>query len=532
MKKLKNFAIYLKDSIIFLVKPKSWITSFKVFRDFFPTFQILIRDDIEINKIVGFVSKTRKEEKVYEIITIISLIIGAIALVPGQMGPYGVGMCRALEFYMAFEIAKTVGLKVEWKSFYKIIIATGIIVLSITWLMVSFIGFFASLVFFAPAVVLATNFLGIFFWLAFEELHKFKKNTKLSSWKALRIAGKAIKLSIGLGKAQIKVIGKFATKLKQTSKNIWYVINFKKNTEAIIKGDLFFAIAGARLLQSKTESFNGPFGQMWLDAWRKSYTQELGSESTFEEISKFAQSHSAEQMPALLKPVQGKFFEIIESQHENADGDTWVNELSDVPNEPIVDAKMINTETGRSYHIQYKYTENQSYIEGTLQQYPDVQIIVPKGVAEKIDHPMILDGNYDYDEVNQINNENFDNLLDHHYSEYLALGGVSAGLLALAANILPFIYARKKGSITKDQFQEALKKFVPNITATTIHRVTALSLIGPLYAFFLIAKFMGKIVLEGIDDEEESKEQEIKKENKTKQYSRREFFLFFKPEIT
>ena len=43
---------------------------------------------------------------------------------------------------------------------------------------------------------------------------------------------------------------------------------------------------------------------------------------------------------------------------------------------------------------------------------------------------------------------------------------------------------------------------------------------------------MGKIVLEGIDDEEESKEQEIKKENKTKQYSRREFFLFFKPEIT
>ena len=102
----------------------------------------------------------------------------------------------------------------------------------------------------------------------------------------------------------------------------------------------------------------------------------------------------------------------------------------------------------------------------------------------------------------------------------------------MVPNILPFIYARKKGSITKDQFQEALKKFVPNITATTIHRVTALSLIGPLYAFFLIAKFMGKIVLEGIDDEEESKEQEIKKENKTKQYSRREFLLFFKPEIT
>ena len=127
---------------------------------------------------------------------------------------------------------------------------------------------------------------------------------------------------------------------------------------------------------------------------------------------------------------------------------------------------------------------------------------------------------------------NFENLLDHHYSEYIALGGVSAGLLTLAANILPFIYARKKGNITKTQFQEALKKFVPNITATTIHRVTALSLIGPLYAFFLIAKFMGKIVLEGIDDEEELGERKISKENIKKQYSRREFFLFFKPEIT
>ena len=81
-----------------------------------------------LDKIAKFVSKTRKEEQVYKIIiTSIALINGAIAFVPGQMGIGMIAICRALEAYMAYEIAKTVGIKFEKKNFVKLIVATGIV---------------------------------------------------------------------------------------------------------------------------------------------------------------------------------------------------------------------------------------------------------------------------------------------------------------------------------------------------------------------------------------------------------------------
>jgi hypothetical protein len=55
-----------------------------------------------------------------------------------------------------------------------------------------------------------------------------------------------------------------------------------------------------------------------------------------------------------------------------------------------------------------------------------------------------------------------------------------------------------------------------------------LSLIGPLYAFFLISKAIGKTLLEGIDDEVEVIEKEENPFN-NKDMSRRDFFLLFSP---
>ena len=78
-------------------------------------------------------------------------------------------------------------------------------------------------------------------------------------------------------------------------------------------------------------------------------------------------------------------------------------------------------------------------------------------------------------------------------------------------------------------FFVSLKKFIPNITARTIHRITLLSLVGPLYAFFLISKALGKVLLKDIDDEEEEK---TKGNTNFENMSRREFFLFFKPKLT
>ena len=101
---------------------------------------------------------------------------------------------------------------------------------------------------------------------------------------------------------------------------------------------------------------------------------------------------------------------------------------------------------------------------------------------------------------------------------------MQAGTVVLFINLMPFIYARFNKQISNDQLTVALKKFIPDLTAKTIHRVTLLSMIGPLYAFFLITKAIGKTFVNDIDFEEE-------KINQKKGMSRREFMLLFTPKL-
>jgi len=524
--KVKN---YLQNSIKYLTSPTEWIKSYELAKEYFPHLKTLIVDDIDIDKITKFVSKTRKEEQVYKIITIIALINGAIAFVPGQMG-IGIAICRALEAYMAYEIAKTVGIKFENKNFAKLILATGIVAVSVFWVMKTFLSLAFSFTggLFVPAEIIATNFLGIFFFLAFEEINKFDHIKNLSLTKSLAISYKAVKHTYNLAKSQLNVIGDIGSKIKNLSKGIWAIINFKSNHEQLIKGDLLFALCLARLLENKEEAFNDYFGSKYLDAWRMSYTKQLGADASLEDISKFAQSYNTEQLDGLQKPVKGKLFEILENAHENNDGDHYQSEIFETPNHPMVDIKISDAITGKSYGIQLKASENINYIEETLRKYPDTPIIVPKGVAEKVNHPLVMDGNYTMDKINEINDNNFEKILDLQHGEFLAKGGLEAGILILAVNIMPFIYARQQKQIDNDQFAKALKKFIPDITAKTVHRVTLLSLIGPLYAFFLISKSIGKSLLEGIDDEDNEKKEGEKPINK-KNMTRREFFLLFSP---
>ena len=82
------------------------------------------------------------------------------------------------------------------------------------------------------------------------------------------------------------------------------------DSRLVNKGDVFFALCLARLLEDKCESFNGPYGKVYLDAWRQSYTKKLGADASCVDIAKFAQSHSADQMEGLQKPVKGKTFSL------------------------------------------------------------------------------------------------------------------------------------------------------------------------------------------------------------------------------
>ena len=92
---------------------------------------------------------------------------------------------------------------------------------------------------------------------------------------------------------------------------------------------------------------------------------------------------------------------------------------------------------------------------------------------------------------------------------------------------MPFIYAKFNRQISNDQLKTAIKKFLPELTAKTIHRITLLSMIGPLYAFFLISKAIGKTFINDIEFEEDENLDKTKKGK----MSRREFMLLFTPKL-
>ena len=79
---------------------------------------------------------------------------------------------------------------------------------------------------------------------------------------------------------------------------------------------------------------------MILMAWRKSYPSALGESASCEQIAKFVQSYSPDQLEGLQKPVKGKLFEIYENYHENNDGDNYKSELYEDSNHPKVDLKI------------------------------------------------------------------------------------------------------------------------------------------------------------------------------------------------
>ena len=89
-------------------------------------------------------------------------------------------------------------------------------------------------------------------------------------------------------------------------------------------------------------------------------------------------------------------------------------------------------------------------------------MVATADVAEKINSPFVFGGEYDYDEIEEITEVNFENLLDLKHSLYLEAGIAGAGAISLMFHLLPFTVAYYKGNITRDQLSAALKGLFRN----------------------------------------------------------------------
>jgi len=498
--------------------------------------EILIGDFLSA---VKFINKTKTEEQVFRWITACAIINAVIAGVPGKLG-VGIYIAYSIEFYMAYEISKLVGLKIQKDNFIKFITASGLTSAAVIWGMKSMISFGMSLFSGSPilpaiavAEFFATAFLGMLFYLSFIEIKKFDGVQSLNTFIILRLCINATKYTYSLTRDVKNLITRdFPELLKTTYNKIKDLFTAHTEINSKIRGDIFYSAAIVHLLDNDLEFFKGPFGKLWLDSWRLYAPQKLGSEATPEEIAKYAQSLNSDELQNVKDGVAAKFFEVLETKAENADGDEWSASLEIQQNNPGFDAKFLNIDGSKEILVNYKYTETgKDYIESFIQKHDrEIYVVAPPEIAEKLNDPMVISANTSYDKVEKINNENFENLLQTYSDKYFALGGLKGGLVLLGTTLSPFIYSYFKGNISKKQFVTALKKFIPEISAKTLNRVTMLVLIGPLYAWYLIARTVGGLSMANYDsmDKQEQETESIFE----KKVSRRDLItLSFLPKI-
>lgn len=477
-------------------------------------YELIIPQDI-----VGLADKIKLTEghdkKVFRFIIAASVFNGILVGLPGTLG-WGVIAAYAVEALMALQIARMVGLieptaPLSISKILKLITATGITVLTVAlgfkavWYgVLSVMGNITPIGWASgSAAIFTTLFYGFFIYLAFIEIKNFSSEDKLSLRSIKRISGHAFTYTREIFKSLAKLIFKDTPRLlNEVRENVSDAWNGVINVQGRVKGEIFLVGCLAYLLQGNFRGLEGPFAKLWLQSWLLAFPNKLTSDAGPEEIKALAESYDGDAFDRVRQNVTSKFYEVLETHHENIDGDVWSAKLIEAQNNPVSDAIFFNSETGNAYEINYKFTENKHYIESHIQVHPDVPVVAPPEIAEKINDPLIISGHFEHETVLDISEQNFEALLEKSYDLYLEAGAAAAGIIQLGIYILPFLIAYKRGKITRDQLAEALKKFIPKITARTINRIAMLALLGPVYGMFLVAGFGLKFTLYGFDDVE------------------------------
>jgi hypothetical protein len=508
-----------------------------------PKFLIDLITPRDIFSIIKTLNIKKSEEQVYRFVIACAVFNGILIGMPGMVG-IGVILAQAVEVVMAFQIAKMVGL-LKWNDIFsisklkKLIAAIGITTFSIMYgfLLISntlleglkLLSLGTAMPLVAVSVIATTIFYGMFLYLSFIELKNYKTLKKLSFATVGRISINAFKFTAGISKSLVRLLIKDLPGLtKQIGQNIKDAFDVNIVFKKKLKGEFFFAGSLAYLLQGKFNELNGPFAKLYLEAWKLSLPNKLPPDASPEDIKSIAESYNAEELFRVQNNVNSKFFEVLEVTKENADGDVWSAELIKDQNNPASDAIFTNNQTGETIEVNYKFSTNKHYIESHIQEHPDVPVIVPKDIEEKINSPFA--SHYEQDAVLEISEKNFEQMLNQYSNIDLAVGVTAAGAASLTVRLLPFFVAYYRGKINREQFGQALKRFFPDIAARTINRIGMLTFFGPLYGLFLLAGFGMKGTLYGFDDknettfQEEDKLEEKKEGIFEKKFSRRSLF--------
>ena len=447
------------------------------------------------------------DQDIYAIITQVAIINAVLAGLPGQMG-VGVYVSMALEGWMAYAIAQHVGVKVGKPSdifkYFGLLAGVGFTILfgfkhilSFAFSLVSVIPGLNPLIL---AELIVTNLVGVLFWVGFKEV---KKTGTFSIPVSLL-------LEIGTQTKEIFSYQFEVLKTLLTVKNIklfgsriqkWFTGDLA-NDKKILNGELFSTAAMYYLIQGDYEKLDGPLGDVFLDSIRLRWSSQFNETSSVEEIAEHFKAYSSESLEGAISTIKGKMFEIMVTNMENGDDDTWKAYMHDDESYPGSDIVFLNEETGEELEVSLKaVSENsKSIIEHALDKYPEFPIMTTDEMTELYgDESMLFGSGISNDELENITEENIEKLIDSVDkvdANSVVIGGVTFGLVAA---IWPFTVAYLKKDITYEQFEAVLVKIVGDSGVMLASRLSYAVLLGPIFAWYLLARGVGGAVQSATD---------------------------------
>ena len=486
---LKNKAESFKDS----EKAKKWFNNnYKLFKRAFNDKKI--KDFIfEPFKDVLDASGDGSEAKIKSVITQVAIANMVLAGLPGKLG-VGVLVSMGLEAWMAYEIAKQIGIKIEKPGdIFKYFGLLSSVLLTITIGFKELLGFafslFSAVPFISPLVLAElaiTDLVGVLFWFGFKEAKE-----KGSFRVPLRASLSVFKNTKEIFKYQYELVknnlSKENMKLMGSRLSAWFTGDIVSNKEGM-RGEIFHVTAMTYLIQGKYDSLQGPLGEVFIDSIRRGYSTKLG-DASIEEMSEYFQDRTPEQLRGDISLVKGEMFESLIEKYENNDGDEWIAKLHEDRNVPGTDIVFTNIDTGETIEVQLKAVSTSGIIEKALEQYPEVPILTTSEMEEFFgENPFIDYSNISDADLEDVTEDNFDILVNN--LEPINTSGVVAGSITIRAlgSLWPFVMAYIKKRISYLQLEKAMVKVLGDSGTSLTSRLGYGIILGPVFAWYLLAK--------------------------------------------
>ena len=464
----------------------------------------------DVFKIEG---NSSQESNIKRVITLVAISNMVMAGLPGKMG-IGVSISMMLEGWMAFEIARNVGISINnvrdvWKYFGFISGILSIILFGFRHLLGFAFSLFSLIPYINPMILselFVTNLVGMFFWFGFEELkQKGVFKVPLKSLKQL------FKKTQYIYQYQIAIVGNLFNKenIKLIGKRLqdWFKGDIGYSCKGA-KGEIFHFVAMVHLIEGNFGTLEGPLGEVFIQSIRRAYSDKLGDASV-EEMSDFFSQRTPEQLQGDISLVKGEMFEHIVEINENSDEDNIVASLHDSRTVEGSDIIFTNMNTGENIEISLKSVASPTLIEKALEKYPTIPIITTEEMHQFFgDNPLVSVTGVNNSELKNVTKENFQELTEKITP--LDIASNSAIPVAMAT-LWPFTIAYMKKKIDKAEFLSVFSKVLGASGQMFVSRLSWAIVLGPIFAWYLLARSVILIVKEAEKLSNVSDKQKIKR---------------------